>query len=160
VFSRFQHTLPKLQVGTAWECHVMTTASKRIPIWIDGLSLQMKALESFETSVTIWPPPQRIMAAGWIHCCSLNTCNIALGPCVCDGVSCIQSVCEEFRTSDNNYEHNTNILSSKGYLTTQLVPDYGLDIGVWLQRGSNISSFDHQLRVKPGFDTFPRDKDG
>jgi hypothetical protein len=128
----------------------MTTASKKIPRRVDGLSLQMKALESFETSVNIRPPPQRIMAAGWIRCCSLNTCHIALGPCVCDVVSCIQSVREQFKISDNNYEHNINILSSKSYLTTKLVPDCGLDIGVGLQRCSNISSFDHHLRVKPG----------
>jgi len=160
VFSRLQYALPELQAGTAWECHVMTTASKKIPRRADGLSLHMKAIESFETSVTIWPPPQRIVAAGWIHCCSLNACHIAIGPCVCDVVSCIQSVCEQFRTSDNNYEHNINMLSSKSYLTTRLVPDCGLGIGVELQRGSNISSFDQQLRVKPGFDTFLRDKVG
>jgi hypothetical protein len=100
------------------------------------------------------------MAADWSHCCSLNTCHIALGPCVCDLVSCIQRVCEQFRTSYNNYEHNINILSSKRYLTAYLVPDCGLDNGVWLQRVPNISSFDHQLRVKPGCDKFLRDKVG
>ena len=69
-------------------------------------------------------------------------------------------MCEQFRTSDKNYEHNINILSSKRYLTTQLVPDCDLDIEVWLQIVSNISSFDHQLRVKPGCDTFLKDKIG
>jgi len=63
-------------------------------------------------------------------------------------------------TSDNNYEHNINILSSKSYLTTQLVPHCGLGIGVELHRGSDISSFDQKLPVKPGFDTFLRDKVG
>lgn len=100
------------------------------------------------------------MAAGWIHCCSFNIYHIELEPCVFEVVSCIQSVCEQLKISDNNYEHNINILSSKSYLTTQLVLDCGLGIGIELQSVSNISFFDQQLRVKPGFDTFLADKVG
>ena len=92
--------LTRITSGTASEYHVMTTASKKIPRRVDGLSLKMKAIlrniGNYLANAT----------AGWIHCCPFNSRHIALGTCVT-----YVMWCSAFMACVNNSGYQIKIMS-------------------------------------------------